>query len=158
MSAPRLLCDEMLGRLARDLRLLGFDVAYVHPPDDTALLALARREGRLLLTRDRELARRAGAQGHYVEAEALDAQLDEALRVVGVRPDPGAFLSRCAHCGGRLEEAASRDVAAALPEGVAARHPVVQRCAGCGHLYWAGTHVARIRARLGRHLDGPRGE
>jgi uncharacterized protein with PIN domain len=145
-AAPRFLCDAMLGDVARDLRLLGFDVAYDADVDDTTLLDRARREARVLATRDRQLAQRAGPLGALVAPGEGTAEL---LAALGLRPDPAAFLSRCTRCGGALRDVAAAARADRLPPDVAARHQVVRECDACGHLYWKGSHVDAIRRRLG---------
>lgn len=143
---PAFLCDAMLGRLARDLRLLGYDVAYAGPDEpDGVILARAREEGRLLLTKDRELASRAGASG--VLLERAD-ELEELVDRLGLRPRRADFLTRCTACGARL---------VAGPRGADDEAPAdverVARCPACGHVYWEGSHVAAIRARLERFLS-----
>src|SRR5207249_3943916 len=70
----KFLCDHMLGTLAKWLRFLGNDVAYPGPVDDNELIALAGREDRTLLTRDRELSERM-AGSLFVASDDLDAQL-----------------------------------------------------------------------------------
>lgn len=150
MAAPRLLCDAMLGRLARDLRLLGYDVAYAQPdePDD-AVLTRARREARTLLTRDRALAERAGPQGALLTGPH-GTELDEAIALLGLAPRAEDLLTRCTECGARVVDADLPD-----PE-VPADVARAWRCPACGHRYWEGTHVVDIRRRLARHF-GERG-
>lgn len=146
MTMPAFLCDAMLGRLARDLRLLGYDTAYAGPEEtDGAILARARRDGRVLLTNDRALAARAGADALLL---AREDELEELVERLGLRPRAVDFLTRCTECGARLVAGARR---AADP--APAHVDRVARCAACGHVYWEGSHVAAIRARLERFLS-----
>lgn len=142
----RLLCDAMLGRLARDLRLLGYDVAYAEPtePDD-AVLRRALAEQRLLLTRDKLLAARAGSAGVLLSG-THGAELDETIARLGLAPLERDFLTRCSECGARLVDARLPD--AAVPADIT--H--AWRCPWCGHMYWEGTHVVDMRRRLARHF------
>lgn len=142
---PDFLCDAMLGSLARDLRLLGYDTAYAGPDEaDAAVLARARREERVLLTKDRALAARAGPRALLL---GRPDELEEVVERLHLRPRREDFLSRCSACGARLVAGprAPGDEAPAHVERVA-------RCPACGHLYWEGSHVAAIRARLSRFL------
>lgn len=141
----RLLCDAMLGKLARDLRLLGYDVAYAGPeqPDDD-VLERALAEERMLLTRDKALAHRAGPRGVLLRS-AHGEELAETLAALGLRPREADFLSRCTECGERL-------VACSLPDlDVPADVAQAWKCPSCGHRYWEGTHVTDMRRRLARH-------
>lgn len=159
---PRFLCDAMLGHLARDLRLLGYDVAYDPRVDDDELLEQARRDGRLLLTKDRELARRAGRDARLVQAVPATEALREVLDALHLRPEPTAMLTRCTRCGGRLAPVASSEASDAVPRSVLDAHAVLDRCSRCGHHYWEGTHARSIRERLlpltrTRPAGGPEG-
>jgi len=152
-AEPRFLCDEMLGKLARFLRLLGYDVDYARGvANDTEVAALARASGRLLLTRDVELARRVA---HSFLVTSLDPreQVDQVVQGLRLTPDPRLAFSRCSVCNTPLEPAAPEAVAAEVPEGVRERHTRFWRCPGCRRVYWPGTHVARMEADLGGRGD-----
>lgn len=147
MDEPRWLADEMVGRLARYLRFFGHDTEYVRGLGDEEILRWAVRDRRTILTRDRQLARRA-PDALWLESAELGAQL-RAVRAA--RPDAGYELrfDRCTQCNGAL-----RRLSGAAPEGVPARvrerAVAVYACTACGHLYWEGTHTARIRSDLAR--------
>jgi uncharacterized protein len=145
----RLLCDEMLGRLARWLRLLGLDVAYVQHVDDAELLRLADAEDRLLLTRDEALATRAGPERALrVRTLEPDAQLREVALALGLRPDPGLLLSRCSLCNTSLAPVTRAQAEGSVPPAVLASHDQFWTCPGCLKFYWRGTHTARIEEVL----------
>lgn len=154
METPRFCCDAMLGGLARWLRLAGYDATTPAVADDAVLAAVARREGRWLLTRDRRLAARAGPRVLCVRATAVAEQ----LREVGVRlrlaPDPARFFSRCSRCNGTLEPLDRGCAAALVPPFVATHTRAFSRCPNCGQVYWPGTHHGRILARLRESLRG----
>jgi uncharacterized protein with PIN domain len=159
IDAPRFVADVMLGRLARWLRALGYDTLYYRDAPDRRLLALALAEGRRLLTRDAALARRARDAGLLVRAEGLDAQIEEvarACRLAASRP-----LSRCLACNGLLAPTLPEAVRDRVPPYTFATQREFRTCAGCGRVFWAGTHVEGIARRLRPYLDavgpGPRG-
>ena len=145
MSEPaRFLVDGMLGRLAKWLRAAGHDVVYEAPFDDLALADRARREDRVLLTRDRELARRRGVRSLLVMGEDLDSQLRQ---VLGLFP-PAEAGSRCMVCNALLEEVPRSAVQDFLPPYVRQHHKRFWLCPSCRRVYWRGSHWRRMRERF----------
>ncbi|MFC3478463.1 Mut7-C RNAse domain-containing protein [Halobacterium litoreum] len=141
----RLLADAMCGSLARLLRMCGHDTAYALDRGveaDDELLALAESEGRVVVTRDRQLAERA-PDSILVESKDVDEQLREvAAAGVSLDPTPGA---RCGACNGALEalpESASR------PEYVPDDAGPVWRCRDCGQCFWRGSHWEDVEKRV----------
>lgn len=147
----RLLCDEMLKGIGRWLRAAGYDVAMVDDgAHDDDLLARARAEDRLLLTCDRRLAARAGADPTIavLATERLDDVADELSARFGIDWLHAPF-TRCLVDNTRLVRADQQDIAE-LP--ATARHGdgPIMRCPRCGRIYWPGSHVRRMRARLAK--------
>jgi uncharacterized protein with PIN domain len=141
----------MLGSLARWLRFFGFDCAYCDVTMDDSKVALqAQREGRWLLTRDRELASTGPPRTTLVRSENLDDQLREVFQRFDLRPEAGLDASRCAECNGELVDVSREDVAAEVPPFVLATAERFRRCTGCRHIYWPGTHGERIVAQMKR--------
>lgn len=145
-TLPAFAVDRMLGRLARWLRILGHDVCYGPQLSGRALAARARREGRLLLTRDTRLLRAPELPAHvFITSDHFREQLREVARVV---PLGGEFLRRCLECNRPLESVARDDVADRVPPYVLATQASFQRCPRCRRLYWPATHRARMRGEL----------
>ncbi len=147
---PRFLCDLMLGSLARWLRFLGYDTLYPEAMNDTDILHLAQAEGRIILTRDKELAVRAKGRAHLVTSVVLEDQIAQVrgelkLDVAGQMP-----LSRCSLCNSVLAKI-SRKMAqeAGAPPAVLLRHDTFWRCPGCDQIYWPGSHYLRIMDKIG---------
>jgi uncharacterized protein with PIN domain len=136
----------MLGTLAKWLRLLGYDTAYDNVAADPELARRARAEGRVLLTRDRELSARRGLRTVLIQSEVLEEQVREVQAALGPPPDPA--LSRCAVCNTELELIAPADVASRVPPYVLRTQSDFRRCPGCGRVYWPGTHVEEMRDQL----------
>jgi uncharacterized protein len=134
--------DEMLGRLARYLRLLGLDTAYATGLSDEEVARRARAEGRILLTRDRALAGRVPGSVLLTRLD-LRGQWSELKERLPGLPDQPHF-DRCTLCNGRLAPA-ERDV----------RGRPTFVCAVCGHRYWEGTHTESVRATLARWAEEP---
>lgn len=149
MAAPRFAADEMVGRLARYLRMLGADTTYARGRTDDEILRDARAGDRLLVTRDRDLARRAGRSVLLVSP-----RLDDQVRALWAAvPDLSRELrfDRCTLCNGTLSQSADVPEAGAqvgVPwERIRAGLPVF-RCSSCGHIFWDGSHTAAVRERL----------
>lgn len=153
------LCDEMLGRLSRLLRAAGYDTAFAERgADDRRLLARARDEGRILLTRDRPLARLAAEDGFLVAGQSVEEQartLSAGFRIDWLH----APFTRCLVDNSPVRPALPEEVAAMPPQVRALPGPFTA-CPACGRLYWPGSHVRRLTVTLERlarqtEQDGP---
>jgi len=136
----------MLGRLAKWLRLLGYDTAYDNDATDHELARRARAEDRILLTRDHQLSERRGLQTLLIRSQDLEAQVREVRDALGPPDDPS--LSRCSLCNVALEDAAAEDVGDRIPPYVLATHTAFRRCPECGRIYWSGSHVETMEEQL----------
>ncbi len=143
--------DAMLGRLARWLRILGFDTLYDPSASDHRLAALARAEGRMLLTRDRELARRKGIRVLLIHSQTLEEQLKQVLTAVGT-PSPDT-LPRCPQCNSTLTEVTAEQAREHVPAYVARTHRQFRHCPRCDRYYWPGTHLENVKETLTRTMD-----
>jgi uncharacterized protein with PIN domain len=140
--------DAMLGTLAKWLRILGYDTLYDPALDDYQLMRLARAEGRVLLTRDRELARRRGVETLLIESEELDGQVHQVLDDLDVEPDQS--FSRCPVCNDPLQPLNREAARARVPAYVARTHQTFKICPACQRVYWRGSHWRRMEDRLSR--------
>jgi len=156
--APRFVVDTMLGRLARWLRAMGYDTLYPGQAEDRRLLQLARAEERILVTRDRMLARLGQPHSCLIRGERVDDQIVEAVEQLALAPDERDWLSRCLECNGTLERGAPESLPGHVPEHVLALHTEFTRCPGCARIYWAGSHADRMKERLSRLLGTGRSE
>lgn len=148
------LLDGHLGKLARYLRLLGFDAVHADGCQDEDLVAAASRDGRILLTRDRALLkRRAVTHGYWVRSTAPLVQAQEVVRRFDLADQAEPF-TRCLACGSPLLAVEKEEVRERIPPRVAAWRDDYLRCTGCGKLYWEGTHHPRLRATVDRILEG----
>lgn len=146
MRVTRFVADAHLGGLARLLRMAGFDTLYDNHGDDAEIAATALREGRIVLTRDRELLKRRNvSHGCYVRAiKAFEqfTEIFERLDLAGsVRP-----LSLCLRCNAPLAAVAKAQVLSRLPPAVAQRYERFSACPACARVYWQGSHWQRMNA------------
>lgn len=144
----RFAADAMLGRLARWLRLLGFDCTYDSSITDEQLVRLGLAEDRTVLTRDRRLPDEWWIEDVYlVREEGLREQLSEVLRHFDLAPSV-RVLTRCNACNRPLQRASRAEVSGRVPARILELHDDFSACANCGRVYWEGSHAARIRAWL----------
>jgi uncharacterized protein with PIN domain len=142
----KFIADAMLGRLAKWLRLMGYDTMYDPTAEDRDLVRCARAEGRILLTRDRELAKRKGLSYVLIESDRLDEQLAQLFRELGISHD--RLSPRCARCNTLLRPISRAEVRARVPPYVFSRHWEFSLCPRCDRVYWKGTHWERMRRKL----------
>ena len=146
-EAPRFLADAMVGRLARWLRILGYDAEYF-PGEDDALLRKAWQENRVLLTRDTRLLRRRRLPPHlFIRSDHVQQQLQQV--VAELHLDPAAPPARrCLCCNATLEPRRKAEVLGLVPEFTWSQHEAFWGCPGCQRIYWAGTHRRRMEEAI----------
>jgi uncharacterized protein with PIN domain/tRNA(Ser,Leu) C12 N-acetylase TAN1 len=145
---PRFVVDQMLGRLAARLRLLGYDAITVFDIADSEVTRLAVADGRILLTRDHLLSQTRAVHVHYVVARDTREQLIEVVRALGLSPDVSKCFTRCTLCNAMLARVDETTVADRVPPGVRDRGISFVQCTSCSQVYWRGSHVDRILAEL----------
>ncbi len=152
--SPRFIVDAMLGRLARWLRVLGYDTLYFSNLEDAALYVRARADDRILLTRDRELARRKGVRVILIEDDRVEAQARQAARAFDLST-ANAF-TRCIECNAILRELPRDEARPLVPPFVFPTQTRFRRCPECGRVYWRGTHWAHMLQDLESEWDSKR--
>jgi uncharacterized protein with PIN domain len=147
-TASRFVADGHLGRLTRDLRLLGFDVAYDRRAEDRQLLAVMEREDRALLTRDRRLLMHAIVRtGYCPRSQNADEQTIEVIRRFDLLGSIAPF-TRCLRCNAPLREVSKAEIIERLEPLTKIYYEQFRRCTGCGQIYWAGSHFSKLQKRL----------
>lgn len=151
-AEKRFIADAMLGRLARWLRLLGFDCVYQADIPDEALIQRGVQEKRIILSRDRRLAEEWRVSGiHLLRSEDLGEQLAELFGRFGLANEMHV-LSRCSECNLPLRTISTEQVSGRVPARVLRTHEAFRECVGCRRVYWEGTHTERIRRIVDRFL------
>ncbi len=149
----RFVADAHLGGLAHMLRMLGFDTLYDNHYDDDAIVAVAARDGRIVLTRDRELLkRRAVTHGCYVHALKSEAQLREIVERLDLARRARPF-TLCLHCNLPLRRVDKTSVLDRLPPKVREYYERFSTCDACGRVYWEGSHWRDMRSMLNKVLS-----
>ncbi|UCG70426.1 MAG: Mut7-C RNAse domain-containing protein [Thermoplasmata archaeon] len=142
----RFLADHMLGSLARWMRFLGFDCAYPEVLPDKDLIDMAKREERVILTRDKDLARVKDIKALYFESTDLDKQLVHIIDTFHLKIENP--FSRCSVCNSKLIEVDKRDVEGKVPKKVFAWRNEFLKCEKCQKYYWQGTHFEEIKDKI----------
>ena len=148
--ASRFLADRMVGKLARWLRILGYDTVYLPQLSPEGVMREARRQGRLILTRDTRLLRRKDAPPFvFVQSDRFREQLRQVVDTLHLDP-VRALFTRCAECSRTLEEVAKDQIRDRVPEYVWQTQNEFRRCPGCHRVYWGATHRDHVLAELQR--------
>jgi len=149
-TEKRFAADAMLGRLARWLRLLGFDCAYDAEITDEEIVRLGVSERRTILTRDRSLPEEWWISDIYlVREEDVRKQLAEVIQHFDLAASI-RVLTRCNECNRALNRVTRAQVSGRVPPAALELHEVFSECPACGRVYWEGSHAARIRTLVER--------
>ncbi|MGB5440386.1 MAG: Mut7-C RNAse domain-containing protein [Gammaproteobacteria bacterium] len=140
---PKFVLDTNLGRLARYLRLLGFDCLYSNDFEDAAVAGISAGQQRTLLTRDRSLLqRKIITHGYFVRAVRPRLQVPEVLSRFDLYRLIAPF-SRCSRCNGTLQVVDKQAIEARLEVKTRQYYNDFRMCSGCGQIYWQGSHYQR---------------
>jgi uncharacterized protein with PIN domain len=158
LRRPRFILDAHLGRLARYLRLIGFDSLYRNDFPDAEIAAISSSDDRIILTRDRGLLKRGEVRrGYCVREIAPGEQLVEVVRRFDLLNLIQPF-SRCMECNGAIravqKSALDQDVSPYTRE----TFNEFGRCDRCGQVYWKGSHYTRLQTfvdNLVKRAQGP---
>jgi uncharacterized protein len=148
MSDRRFIADRMIGRLARMLRLLGYDTVYQLELKPAELTELAQREDRIILTRGDTRLRFPGATNVFsVGSQHPSEQLREVVAEFSLDPKSGLW-TRCTVCNSAISPVAKEEIKDRVKPKVYEIYSEFYHCAGCGRVYWHGSHVERILKNL----------
>jgi uncharacterized protein len=141
----KFIVDVNLGKLAHKLRLLGFDTAYRNNLEDDEIVEIARKESRLILTRDKGiLQQNAVTHGYFLRSTDPKTQLIELVQRLQLQ---NAFepFTRCSVCNGTLEPVEKMKLHHKLQADTLAFHTEFWQCKNCSKVYWEGSHFKRIQ-------------
>ncbi len=154
---PKFVVDLNVGRLAKWLRIMGYDALFVPKADDDQLLRIAAEENRTILTKDSYMMqRRVVASGKvravFITSDDLRNQLRQIIQDLGLRAD--RQFSRCIECNAPLESVRKEDVRDLVPPFVYSTQEEFMMCPGCSKVYWQGTHWRNMRQELAQATEG----
>lgn len=138
----KFITDTNLGKLAKWLRLLGYDTVLYRGEADRNFLRKAEREGRVVLTRKKDMAsRQFSGKLVTVRCDHVEEQLAFVMDELSISPDMVRFFSICVKCNEALVPVDKGDVSGMVPAFVYESHSEFRRCPGCKGIFWPGTHV-----------------
>ncbi len=147
MAEIKFVADVMVGKLARWLRVLGFDVIYSNVLDDDEIIRIAESENRIILTRDTGLsARRKQGGCLFIEDDNYRIQLRQVLDAFDLKEFK--VFSRCLECNTPLRPADKEEVFEKVPPFVYLTQERFAACPSCGRVYWHGTHADEMLKRM----------
>lgn len=145
----RFVADRTLGKLARKLRILGFDALYWRGGNLGGALEAARREGRVLLTRSRKVREKPeDLEMIVIEANDPGDQLRELAGKVPLRADAEKFFRRCLLCNEELRPLNREEAQGRVPDFILQTYRVFHACPRCRRVYWPGTHYQKMKREM----------
>lgn len=149
---PAFIADCHLGKLAKYLRLMGFDTLYFSQIDDDDLIRLALEQNRIILTRDRLLSERKSVPVLFLDSTETEAQLQTLISHFRLKEHPAPF-SRCIVCNTPLQVVAKEKVRHRLPQKIQRTFSHFEYCPHCDRIYWHGDHYRRMQQFLESVLE-----
>ena len=150
----KFITDSNLGKLAKWLRILGYDTVLYGGEADRNFLRKGEREGRVVLTRKKDMAARQFSGSLVtVGSDRVQEQLGEVMEKLSIAVDLGRLFSICVRCNEALVAVDKEDVAGMVPAFVYDTQSAFRRCPGCKGIYWPGTHIDNALNHLKTHIQ-----
>ena len=134
-----------LGRLAKWLRILGFDTTYHNIDNVSTLVITALREDRIILTRNTKIGQHRGIKIIKVNSDFVKEQLTQVLGDLKISPRQDLMFSRCIICNKELIAIEKTSIKDKVPEFVYNTQEEFVSCPVCGRIYWQGTHWGNVK-------------
>ena len=144
----KFILTKELGRLAKWLRILGYDTEYFMRSNTASLIIKALQDDRIILTRNLRIAGQRGPRVVVVKQENIKEQIREVLRELVLQPDSGTMFTRCTICNEELAAIEKEKVKDGVPEYVFQAQSDFYTCPQCKRIYWAGTHWGNVQQIL----------
>jgi len=149
----RFIADVMVGRLAKYLRMAGYDVVYINDADDDSILQIAKNEDRIVLTRDTAMLKRREFKNGilrsvFISDDVLMAQLIQMKYELDLILKPDLIV--CLICNNPLKKVEKKDIKNKVPPYVYKTQSKFKHCSSCGRYYWQGTHYDYIKNYFSR--------
>ncbi|MBE9546277.1 MAG: Mut7-C RNAse domain-containing protein [Proteobacteria bacterium] len=150
----KFLADPTLGKLTKWLRILGYDTVYYMGDIDRSFLRKAQKEGRVALTRRRDMASRSfSGQMIIVCEDQVQNQIKEVTQKLSLKPDQGKLFSICLKCNKELKEVSREEVRGLVPDYVSENYKDFRMCPQCKGIFWPGTHRDNMLDEVKKMLD-----
>ncbi|MDD5730713.1 MAG: Mut7-C RNAse domain-containing protein [Candidatus Omnitrophica bacterium] len=140
----KFLLTKELGRLAKWLRILGFDAEYFTENNAGSLIIQALRDERIILSRNRRLAKARGVKTIFISSEKIKEQVPEVLKALNIEAVSDKMFTRCILCNTALIAVGKDKIKALVPEYVFETQERFFSCPECGRIYWQGSHWGNV--------------
>ena len=155
---PKFIVDTNVGKLARWLRVMGYDAAFIHEIDDRGLVSIGLSERRVVLTKDTQIMmRRVATSGRLkallIEGDEVKDQLRQVVQAMNLDPEKWQF-TRCLECNQPLVRRRKEEVKDLVPPYVFQTQSRYVECPSCHRIYWRGTHWRRMKKELETLMQG----
>jgi uncharacterized protein with PIN domain len=145
-NGPKLTCDAMLGKLAKELRILGVNVEYNRGAGGMNCYRKARGDGRTMITRNTRLKELPGV--FFIQGGRTEEELAQVKKEFNIRADSGQALTRCLEDNEELEKVTREQARPSIPFFIYQIHHEFRRCPKCKRVYWPGSHVRDMQRRV----------
>ncbi|MEG8946662.1 Mut7-C RNAse domain-containing protein [Rosettibacter firmus] len=148
LRKPKFICDVHLGKLARNLRMFGFDVYYENNLNDEKIVEISLKEKRTILTRDLGILKRSNViRGYFVRSENPQEQIIEIINRFHLTNQIKPF-TLCLECGSKLKRISKKEIIHLIPEKVKKTQNRYFICTQCKKIYWRGIHFEKMNATV----------
>jgi len=153
-DSPKFIVDSNVGKLAKWLRMLGYDAVFFEGDDDAYMIDRALKESRVILTRDTQIMKRGVVTSGRLRAILIDSDEPESQVLQVIEALHLDFQSRlftiCLECNHPLEERSKEEVKDRVPPYVFKTQQQYMECPACHRIYWRGTHWQAMLRKLER--------
>lgn len=153
LREPKFILDVHLGKLARWLRIAGFDTLYRNDYHDDEIIQTALKECRIILTRDLGILKNGKVtHGYFIRETRPESQFSEVIRRFQLASSLAPF-SRCVVCNTPLTKVSKKEVSHLLQPLTRKFYDEFRKCPSCGKIYWKGSHYNRMHQRMMKILE-----
>jgi uncharacterized protein len=150
----KMIADRTLGKLARKLRILGYDTLYWQGGNVAGAAEAARSERRVLLTRSRKLQEKTeDLEAVVVEADDPREQLREVVEKLHLKVEDARFFRRCLLCNEELLPLGKEEAEGRVPDFILQSYTDFHGCSRCRRIYWPGTHYVKMKKEMAGFID-----
>jgi len=154
MQQQKFIVTQELGKLAKWLRILGYDCVYYDKKAVSELIVQVLRDRRILLARSETFTKYKGIQALVIKHDHVEQQVEQIVRELGLTLDEENIFRRCVECNTPLEDITKEEIKEKVPEYVFQTQEKFKKCPGCGKIFWKGTHWDMVGKWLGERKKG----
>lgn len=144
----KFILTKELGRLARWLRILGYDTIYYDKDDKSRLIIISLRDRRVILTRDSKMSRFTGVRMFRITEDDIEKQLAQVVKEFDLDIEEDKTFLRCVDCNELLVDIKKNKVKDRVPPYVFKTQKEFKMCPACNKIFWKGTHWQLVKEFL----------